>query len=222
MDWLECTRYLRKVNKMDSKELDTAVKRLYSRVSVNPKEITRDKLEKLSKLLKRHNYFEGTRTDLEITMAYTYLEEFNFYHKSPRLKKNILDEFKELFRIYDWLRDMPEYKVSITISRKEVHKVIDKVLEKLPNIKYVYLIKNVNGEYHSICYNKITGEVKGSKSSIGHNLEEIKEFLNNESLTNNYRYATKEEVDNLLKNLYGLSLENLPEGVVVEVTLGGE
>ena len=222
MDWLECTRYLRKVNKMDSKELDIVVKGLYPIVKRNSEWITRDKLEKLSNLLKRHNYFEGTRTDLEITMAYTYLDEVNFYSKIYQVKKNILDEFKDLFNIYNWLRKTSDYQVSITIPRKEVHKVIDKILEEIIKSTKVYLIKNVNGEYNSICYNKTTGEVKGSKFRLGYNLEEIKRYLNNSPLTNNYRYATREEVDNLLKNFYGLNPKNLPEGVIVEVIIGGE
>lgn len=219
MDWLECIRYLRKVNKMNSKELDIVVGGLYPLVKKNFEWITRNKLEKLSKLLKRHNYFEGTRTDLEITMAYTYLDEFNFYCKLPQVKKNILDDFKELFEIYTWLRNTSDYQVSITIPREEVHKVIDKILDKIPKGKYVYIIKNIYGEFNPAIYNTNTGKISCAKVSLKDEPDEYERFLKRNKLNIEYRYASKEEAESLLENFYGLSKDNIPDDIIREVII---
>lgn len=224
MDWLECTRYLRKVNKMDDKKLNIIVEGLYPLVKENSDWITTDRLKDLKHLLVHHDYYECSTEELGSALAYTYLDicDFSGKYSTVNIKKDVLKRFTELFTIYKWLRHTSSYKLSFIIPLSEVDKVISKLLDKILKTNKAYLIKNVNGEYSSICYNKITGEVKGSKYRLGYNLEEIKRLLNNDPLTNNYRYATKEEVDNLLMNFYGLNPENLPDGVVVEITLGGE
>lgn len=204
---------------MDSKRLNTIVEGLYPLVKKNSKWITRNKLEKLSKLLKCHNYFEGTRIDLEISMAYTYLNECNFYCKLPQVKEDILDEFKELFAIYTWLRNTLDYQVSITIPRKEVHKVIDKVLEKLPKRVTVYFVKQLNGWYSPAEYCIESDKVNFSEALHDRGFLESKLFLLNPPKNHDgCRYANKDEVESYLTKLYGVTPKNIPDDVILEFT----
>lgn len=143
MDWLECTRYLRKVNKMDSKELDIVVKGLYPLVRENSDWITTDKLKDLRHLLMCHDYYEGSTEDVGFALAYKYLDicDFSGKYSTVRIKKDVLKRFSELFTVYKWLRHTSSYELSFIIPLSEVDKVISKLLDKILKTNKVYLIK---------------------------------------------------------------------------------
>ena len=209
---------------MDDKKLNTIVEGLCPLIKKSPYLIDKDLLEDLRLLLKEHDYYEGTSELLMCTLSHTYLDlcGFSKEYRTVDDKKYVMDRFLNLFRIFNWIRHTVEFYLDIQILREEMYEVVDRLLKKMYKEIKVCYIKNLEGNYKFVKYNS-KNELKLSNSTyFKDSIEYVFKSYLNSGWKGNFRYATKEEVEQYLTNLYGINPESIPDDVIIELIFEGD